>query len=78
MDNYIRDPYDEVWMLILLLTEIVEIVIAPVIAKSRKNYLQVLINEYLSMRPGIVRKKNSFRNITIFIAILNLLEYLDR
>jgi hypothetical protein len=57
MDNYIKDPYDEVWMSLLLLREIVEIVTAPVIEKSYLPYLQVSINDYLSRRQILFEEK---------------------
>jgi len=45
--NDIKDSNDPIWHSFLLLTEIVEIICAPIIHKSFLPYLQVVINEYL-------------------------------
>ncbi|XP_067217409.1 uncharacterized protein [Linepithema humile] len=48
--NHIEDKDNEVWQCLLLLTEIVEIVCAPVLHVSHLPYLQTLIQNYLITR----------------------------
>ena len=65
INDKIVDMHDEVWMCVLLLSEIVEIVCAPMIHKSYLGYLQNQIFQYLSMRkmlfPGVnLRPKHHF------------------
>lgn len=49
----IEDKCDDVWLCLLKLTEIVEIVCAPVIHKSYCPYLQMIIDDYLSARLSL-------------------------
>jgi len=56
VSNDIKDNNDPIWHSLLLLTEIVEIICAPIIHKSFLPYLQVIINEYLDFRTQIFKK----------------------
>ena len=49
----VKDFNDDVWYLVLLLTEITEIICAPEIHKTFLPYLQAIINEYLSLRKFV-------------------------
>ncbi|XP_036150185.1 uncharacterized protein LOC118648076 isoform X1 [Monomorium pharaonis] len=54
--NDVKNSNDPIWHSLLLLTEIMEIVCAPVIHKSFLPYLQVIINEYLDFRTELFMK----------------------
>ena len=65
VETKIKDRNDLVWILVLLLTEITEVLGAPAIHKSCLPYLQQTIYEYLWMRltqfPGIkMRPKHHY------------------
>ena len=50
VEDKVKDIFNLVWALVLLLTERKEIVCAPSIHKSCLPYLQQTIDEYLSLR----------------------------
>ena len=50
ISDKIKDFDDKVWYLVILLSEITEIICAPEIHESYLPYLQGIINEYLSLR----------------------------
>lgn len=50
LDDRVRDRKDEVWQLILLLRQVVELVCAPTLSESQVAYMKVLIEEYLETR----------------------------
>jgi len=56
VSNDIKDSNDPIWHSSLFLTEIVEIICAPIIHKFFLPYLQVIINEYLDFRTQIFKK----------------------
>ncbi|XP_070525461.1 uncharacterized protein [Cardiocondyla obscurior] len=51
--NHIGDKDNEIWQCLLLLTEIIEIVCAPIIHTSYLPYLQTLIQNYFIMRKEL-------------------------
>lgn len=52
----IDDPTDKVWCCLMRLSEITEIVCSPLIHSSLTTHLQLLINDYLSLRVTLFPK----------------------
>lgn len=50
LHDKVRDPKDEVWQLVLLLRQVVELVCAPALSESQAAYMKVLIEEYIETR----------------------------
>jgi len=50
LHDRIRDITDEVWQLILLLRQVVELVCAPALSESQAAYMKVLLEDYIETR----------------------------
>lgn len=50
LHDRVRDPKDDVWQLVLLLRQVVELVCAPTVSESQVAYLKILIEEYIETR----------------------------
>ncbi|KAF1379433.1 hypothetical protein PFLUV_G00176010 [Perca fluviatilis] len=50
LHDKVRDAKDEIWQLVLLLRQVVELVCAPAVSESQAAYMKVLIEEYIETR----------------------------
>ena len=51
--HWVTDKKDDYWKVIILLTDIIDIVTAPVIHTGTADYLQLLVSKYLSLLTSL-------------------------
>lgn len=75
INNYIKDEYDEYWIALMKLTELVEIVCAPKIHISHLGFLDALCHDYISSRKELfptVRLRPKHHYLTHYALLIYL------